>query len=162
MVAKIRAAKDAAGEDGPLIIARSDARYLGTDEAIERLNRYLEAGADLAMIAESYPLEELRRVVGAVRGPVCILAGVPEWPETHLPAAAYEAMGVKLLLYALVAICVATKAVQDAYRTLRDTGHVSREYLAEHAISLAEINEVVGLPEWQERERRFAADAPER
>ena len=53
MVGKIRAAVDARGDGDIVIFARTDAlgKY-GIKDAIDRLNAYLEAGADGGMIAE--------------------------------------------------------------------------------------------------------------
>jgi isocitrate lyase len=51
MVGKIKAAVDTRQDSDLVIIARSDARAVeGLDAAIERVNRYLEAGADMGFV----------------------------------------------------------------------------------------------------------------
>ena len=152
MVGKIRAAKDAAGDD-LVIIARSDAKYLGVEEVIQRLNSYLEAGADLAMEAEPYTIEELRHLAREVK-PLCICAGNPR-EEACLPVKEYADMGVKLLLYPIVSLMIAARAVQDAYTRLRDTGHLSGDFLKKHAMSFREFLDLIGFPEWSLRGDKY-------
>lgn len=74
-VGKVRAAHDARQRLDPdfLLIARSDAR--GTnggnlEEAIDRCNAYLEAGADMAFVEGPSSLGEVRQVCEAISGPV--------------------------------------------------------------------------------------------
>jgi 2,3-dimethylmalate lyase len=51
MVLKLRAALDARRDPDFVILARTDARQIeGLDSAIERANRYAEAGADLCFV----------------------------------------------------------------------------------------------------------------
>lgn len=75
MVGKVRAAHEVRQELDPdfLIIARSDARGANggsLDEAIVRVNAYLEAGADMAFVEGPSDMEELQRVVSEVHGPI--------------------------------------------------------------------------------------------
>ena len=54
-----------------LVIARTDARaMLGLDEAIERANAALEAGADVAFVEATQTVEEVAAVPKRVNGPV--------------------------------------------------------------------------------------------
>jgi 2-methylisocitrate lyase-like PEP mutase family enzyme len=148
MIAKIRAAKDAVGDD-LLIIARTDARYLGVEEAIDRLGRYLDAGAELALVAEYYGPAELRRLMAAVRPLALTHTNVPLSVQEH------SELGTKVVLYPVVGLTVAARAIRDAYGLLLRTGALSPQYLEEHAISKDELLQVMGLLEWTTRERRF-------
>ena len=59
-VQKLRAAVDARGDSGLVIIARTDARaVLGMDDALERGQAYYEAGADVVFIEAPQSLDEL-------------------------------------------------------------------------------------------------------
>jgi 2-methylisocitrate lyase-like PEP mutase family enzyme len=74
-VGKLRAAVRARQELDPsvVLIGRTDARGVagGTiDEAIARANAYLQAGADVAFVEGPTSVDEIRRVVNEVRGPV--------------------------------------------------------------------------------------------
>jgi 2-methylisocitrate lyase-like PEP mutase family enzyme len=74
-VGKIEAAADVRDErdESFVIIARSDARGTGggsLDEAIDRVNAYLAAGADVGFVEGPTDPEELQRVGREVDGPV--------------------------------------------------------------------------------------------
>jgi 2-methylisocitrate lyase-like PEP mutase family enzyme len=74
-VGKIRAAADTRRELDPdfVLVARTDARGAhggSLDEAIGRVNAYLEAGADLAFVEGPTSVEEVRRILREVKGPV--------------------------------------------------------------------------------------------
>ncbi len=74
-VGKIRAAVDARNEFDPdfVIVARTDARGASggsLDEAIRRSNAFLAAGADLAFVEGPTTIEEVRRILAEVKGPV--------------------------------------------------------------------------------------------
>jgi len=86
MVDKIiaaRSAADSAGDAAFFINARTDAlvaaqdRAAGLSEAVERANRYLQAGGDLAFVVGVATLEETRTLVREIAGPVSIAAGMP-------------------------------------------------------------------------------------
>lgn len=68
MADKVKAMKDAVGDD-LLIIARTDAKKIeGLSSAVERMNAYLEAGADIAFVEAIDTQDELRQV-GALPAP---------------------------------------------------------------------------------------------
>ena len=74
-VGKIRAAADTRNQLDPdfVLVARTDARGAhggSLDEAIRRVNAYLEAGADLAFVEGPTTAEEVRRILKEVQGPV--------------------------------------------------------------------------------------------
>jgi 2-methylisocitrate lyase-like PEP mutase family enzyme len=86
MVDKIiaaRSAADSAGDPTFFINSRTDAlvaaqdRADGLKEAIERANRYLQAGGDLAFVVGVITLDEARTLVREIAGPVSIAAGMP-------------------------------------------------------------------------------------
>lgn len=66
MIGKIHAALDARVDEDMLIIARTDAPY---EEAIERANAYMEAGADMVKILPKTK-EELLALPSQVNGPI--------------------------------------------------------------------------------------------
>jgi carboxyvinyl-carboxyphosphonate phosphorylmutase len=69
-VAKIRAAVDARTDPEMVIIARTDARApCGFEEAIERANRYAEAGADVIFVEAPQTMDEIERVPREVAAP---------------------------------------------------------------------------------------------
>jgi 2-methylisocitrate lyase-like PEP mutase family enzyme len=67
--AKIRSAVEARRDPDFLIIARSDARSVnGLDDAIDRVNAALDAGADLAFVESPVDFEEVAAIPKRVRG----------------------------------------------------------------------------------------------
>lgn len=55
----------------------TESRDEGLEMAIERANQYLLAGADLTFITYVETLEEVKRIIKGVNGPVSIAAGLP-------------------------------------------------------------------------------------
>lgn len=157
MVGKIRAAREALADENFVIIGRSDAKYLGMDEVIDRLNRYLDAGADVAMIGERYSAEELAEIARRVDGPLCVVAGVSPWEESLLSVAEYREMGIKVLIYALTGLAVAARAVEAVYGKLYNNGGLLGEDLTEAAFSFDEINALVDLPYWAQQDLRYTS-----
>src|SRR6201999_1567851 len=99
MVGKIKAAVDTRQDADMAIIARSDARAIeGLDAAIDRVNAYLEAGADVGFVEAPQTVEELRVVGRSVNGPN--LVNVFEGGKTPmLSASELETMGFRLGIY---------------------------------------------------------------
>src|SRR5207302_2143844 len=99
MVGKIKAAVDTRQDRDMVIIARSDSRAIeGLDAAIERVNAYLEAGADVGFVEAPQSAAELAAVAKAMKKPA--LANIFEGGKTPtLPARELEAMGFRIGIY---------------------------------------------------------------
>ena len=83
MVGKIKAALDARHNDDTLIIARTDAIGVdGFDAALERAERYTEAGADILFVEAPQSTEQMRHVVEQFKGRVPLLANMVEGGKT--------------------------------------------------------------------------------
>ena len=73
MVQKIRAAKDAVGSSGPLVIARTDAVAVeGFDAAVDRALRYGEAGADILFVEAPETEEQIAAIATRIEAPKLI------------------------------------------------------------------------------------------
>jgi methylisocitrate lyase len=121
MVDRIRAAVDA--RDRPLgIMARTDAlANEGLASAIERCQRYVEAGADMIFAEAIEDPEEYRRFTQAVSVPV--LANMTEFGRTPLLSVeALQAVGVAMILYPLSAFRAMSRAAQKTYEAIRRDG----------------------------------------
>jgi 2-methylisocitrate lyase-like PEP mutase family enzyme len=69
----LAAALDARTDDNMLVVARTDARApLGLDAAIERANRYAQAGADVIFVEAPQSVEEIERIAREVQAPLLI------------------------------------------------------------------------------------------
>ncbi len=66
---KIRAAVQAAKDSGVLVLARTDCRPTqGIDEAVARIEMYVEEGADILFLDSPANPEEIRRAIAAAKG----------------------------------------------------------------------------------------------
>ena len=123
-VGKYRAADAARRELDPdfVVIARSDARGAhggSLSEAIERVNAYLEAGADLAFVEGPTSIEEVERVCREVRGPVFYnMTGV----SPRLSLERMQQLGIAITITAGTAMRATLQAVYDIAVKLRDEG----------------------------------------
>jgi 2-methylisocitrate lyase-like PEP mutase family enzyme len=142
---KIRAVRAAADATGvPLVLnARTDiflARHgddaTRFDRAVERLNAFHDAGADCLFAPGVVDAETIESLVGAVHGPLNILAGIgtPSIPEL-------QRLGVKRLSLGSGTQRVTLGALQRFVRWIRDEGTLTP--LATDAVSYAEIQKLL-------------------
>jgi 2-methylisocitrate lyase-like PEP mutase family enzyme len=164
MLGKVEAAVKARDETDPdlLIKARTDAAGThGIDEAIRRLNDYLDLGADLALADALLSEEDIRRVCQEVDGPVAVNMGygIQERPTTPLfSAAQLEDMGVALVSYPRLITGAAVKGIQNAFGALQDTLHEDRiTTRPELTVTFEEYTDLFDLDEIDELEAEFSS-----
>ncbi len=123
MVDRVSAAVDARHDDSFVFMARTDAHASeGMNAAVDRANRYVEAGADMIFAEALHTLEEFQAFAAAV--PVPVLANITEFGRTPLfSAAELGAVGIKLVLYPLTAFRAMNKAALAVYQSVRQQGH---------------------------------------
>jgi 2,3-dimethylmalate lyase len=156
MQGKIEAAVAGRGDPNFLIVGRTDARgVLGLTEAIERSNAYLEAGADMIVLAEHYEVGELRKAVSSIRGAVGVAGAIPGRAETLLSLAEYRDMGVKMIIFGLSALYAAARGVMDVYGVLRKEGHLSEDLIRTKMLEFEQFNELMMLSRWDAIERKY-------
>jgi 2,3-dimethylmalate lyase len=153
MVGKIKAAVDTRRDADMVIIARSDARAIeGLNAAIDRVNAYLEAGADIGFVEAPQTVEELRIVGRSVNGPN--LVNVFEGGKTPMLAASELAgMGFRLGIYPSQTHRAAIRAAQRVLAALKEDGHTTR---IEHELCTFQERELaVGTAAWRELEEKY-------
>ena len=153
MVGKIKAAADTRQDPDMLIIARSDARAIeGLDAAIDRVNAYLEAGADIGFVEAPQTVEELRVVGRRVAGPA--LVNVFEGGKTPMLAASeLEAMGFRLGIYPSQTHRAAIRAAQRVLAAMREDGDTRR--VESDLATFQEREDAVGTARWRALEERY-------
>ena len=153
MVGKIKAAVDTRRDAEMVIIARSDARAIeGLEAAIERVNSYLEAGADVGFVEAPQTVEELRVVGKSVRGPA--LVNVFEGGKTPmLGAKEFEEMGFRLGIYPSQTHRAAIRAAQRVLAAMKRDGD-TRAVEAELA-TFQEREDAVGTAAWRALEEKY-------
>ncbi len=157
MVGKIKAAVDTRRDPSMLIIARSDARAVeGLEAAIDRVNAYLEAGADIGFVEAPQSVEELRTVGRRVAGPA--LVNVFEGGKTPMLAASeLAAMGFRLGIYPSQTHRAAIRAAQRVLAALKEDGHTTR--VEGDLATFQEREDAVGTARWRELEEKYMRDA---
>ena len=122
MVDRIKAAVDARTDDNFSIMVRTDAIAIeGVDAAIERVQAYIAAGADLIFPEAIRTLEDYKKFSKAVSKP--ILANITEFGLTPLfTRDELGANGVSMILYPLSAFRAMNKAAENVYETIRKEG----------------------------------------
>ena len=153
MVGKIKAAVDTRRDADMVIIARSDARAVeGLAAAIDRVNAYLEAGADVGFVEAPQSVEELRVVGRSVAGPN--LVNVFEGGKTPMLAASeLEEMGFRLGIYPSQTHRAAIRAAQRVLAVLKEDGHVTR--IESELATFQEREDAVGTAAWRELEEKY-------
>ena len=133
MEGKLRAAADARRDTGLVIIARTDARGpAGLDEAIERANRYREAGADVAFPDALLSEEEYEAFARAVPGPKMMNMGGYAARRTtpKMPLEFLERIGFNVAVFPLATLRAGARAERDFLEGLRARGtDFEREHL---------------------------------
>jgi 2-methylisocitrate lyase-like PEP mutase family enzyme len=155
MVGKVRAAVDARRE-GMVIIARTDACAVeGFEAAIDRAERYIEAGADMTFVEAPESLEDLKAIPKRLSAPQ-LLNMVLGGKTPIISAADAAGMGFALVLYANAALQGALLGMQTALRALRDKGVLDESAVA----SFAERQRLVDKAAFDAMEVRYAAGHP--
>ncbi|HYA41224.1 MAG TPA: isocitrate lyase/PEP mutase family protein [Syntrophobacteraceae bacterium] len=146
---KIRTAVDARKNADFVIIARTDSKVAGgIDEAIRRLNMYIENGADMAMVGDLYTFDQYLRLVREVKAPLAACAADPErfYIQPDFTLEQWKKTGVKMVLYWYLPLFAAMKAVQNAVTSLKRTG--STNEITGQLLTYKEYAETVDLDEW--------------
>lgn len=148
---KIRAAVDARRDADILILARTDARAVhGFDEALDRCRDFEAEGADIIFLEAPENELEMRRFCQAVRKP-CMANMVPGGKTPILPPQELQGIGYKLALYPVALMSSAIAAMQAALAALRPDSKMALP----PTVSFAELQQVVGFPDYWERETRY-------
>lgn len=146
MVLKFKAAVRAKSDPNFVIFARTDARQMnGLDDAIDRVNRYCAAGADIAFIEAPQSRAELEQIPKRVKYPLFVnmLSGgvTPILPVNEL-----EQLGYKIVVCPIESLLVCARAMRDLCEAWKTTGRVDQ--LATAAMSFAEVKKLLGVEEF--------------
>lgn len=151
-LARIRAAVAARRDPDTLIIARTDARSVaGFEEAIERLNAALEAGADVAFLEAQQSLRETESIPRLLRGPCMI--NVTRGGKSPVPdLAAIADMGYRIAILPGLLLMHVIGCCDEILAELRRTG---RHPVPRGDISIAEMWRRLGAERWDALREKF-------
>jgi 2-methylisocitrate lyase-like PEP mutase family enzyme len=155
MIGKIKAAVDTRQDRDLVIIARSDARAVeGLDAAIERVNRYMEAGADMGFVEAPQSADELAQVAKRVQ---LAVANVFEGGKTPvLPAADLERMGFRLGIYPSQTQRAAIQAIKETLSVLKRDGDTKA--IENQLATFADREDAVDAKRWRVIEGKYLRD----
>lgn len=161
-VARVRAAADVRSELGldTLLMARTDARAVeGFDEARERCELFVDAGADLTFLEAPADRSEMERYCATVPGPKVaniVDDGITPWMA---PDELGE-IGYRVAIYPVSIMLHAVQAMADAAADLA-AGRSGSD-----RVSFDEMRSIVGWPDYEARSDRYtdgrSADATAR
>jgi 2-methylisocitrate lyase-like PEP mutase family enzyme len=162
MVGKVRAAADARRDGDFVIKARTDAAGpLGLNAAIDRLNLYAEAGADLLFADALLSADDIEAVSRAVPKPLTVNMGLGIRTRATTPLIhprRLQEMGVAAVSYPRLMSTGAVRGMINAMDAF--TGMLEGDEPTDRPdllVSFDEINDLVGFNELTELEARYAA-----
>jgi 2-methylisocitrate lyase-like PEP mutase family enzyme len=153
MIQKIKAAVDARKDADLQIIARTDARAVeGLDRAIERAQRFAEAGADITFVEAPLSIEELQRIASEIAVPQ--VANIVHGGRTPDPGhAAFAKMGFAIVLYANAGLQAALHACTEVFSRLKMDG--SLENVGGLLASFESRQKSVDKDKWDALEHKY-------
>lgn len=156
MQGKIRAACDARTHAGTLVIARTDAVAVeGLDAALERAERYAEAGADVLFVEAVRSPEDMRAALKRLADKAPMLANMVEGGKTPiLPAAELQALGYRIAIFPGGTVRALAHALQGYYASLHTHGTTAA--MRDHMLDFDGLNALIGTPQMLELGRRYA------
>ena len=156
MVAKIKAAVDARVDQDLVIMARTDAVAVsGLDEAIERSNRYAEAGADLIFVEAPTSKEDMRRCNREIKAPTNAIQ-IEGGKTPLLTVKELEELGFNVVVYPNITVYATAWALRELWKGLKKNG--TTKHWLDKIISFDEFNTLVGLDKIREKESYYYKD----
>ncbi|MGE8446270.1 MAG: isocitrate lyase/PEP mutase family protein [Comamonas sp.] len=152
-VSKIKAAVDARRDPNLLVMARTDAAAThGFEAAVERAQRFAEAGADILFVEAVTTAEEIRALPARLATPQ-LMNMVIGGKTPIFDAGQLGEMGYGIVLYANAALQGAVAGMQNTLTVLRDQKAVQES--SGLVATFAERQRLVGKPAWDALEKRF-------
>jgi methylisocitrate lyase len=141
-VSKIRAFVDTRKSEEFLLFARTDAIAVGGfNEAVDRGNAYLEAGADVIFVEAPVTMEQVEQLPKLIDGPL-LYNWVYKGKSPLVPREELLRLGYRFFLQADVLYAV-SHALHFYFSELKTTGTYGKA--AERMISFDEFNTLIGL-----------------
>ena len=154
MVSKLKAACDARRDADFVVIARTDAIAVeGMDAALERGERYREAGADVLFIEAPVGMENVQRVSERFKGVPLLYNMAASGKTPDLSVEELGKLGFRIALYPNWVLLAAIPAIRNLLRELKRTGTVA--HMRDKVATFKEFTDVAGLPEIQTLEARY-------
>ena len=155
MVEKVKVACDARRNAETLIIARTDARQTdGFDGALERVEAYADAGADIVFVEALESEEEMRQACAQIKKPM--MANMADGGKTPIRSKAeLAAIGYQLAIFPATTGLASAHAAGVALTALKEKGTSAAADLP--LFPFHEFNSLIGFEDVWAFERKWSA-----
>lgn len=157
MCDRVKAAVDAKTDEDFVLMARTDAYGVeGLEQAIDRAQAYVEAGADMIFAEAMHGLTDYEAFTAQVDVPV--LANITEFGKTPLfTTQELGDAGCAMALYPLSAFRAMSRAAETVYAALRNEG--SQESVIDSMQTREQLYEVLSYHDYEQKlDALFAAE----
>ena len=152
---KIRAAVQAAKDSGILVLARTDCRPTqGIDEAVARIEMYVEEGADILFLDSPADDAEIQRAIAAAQGRPSFVVLSPGAPRATPSQKEAEAMGFKIGTFPTGMLSPALAGMKAGLAAI-----AAGRSAADGALPPAEFRKTLGYAEYEAAARPFVLPA---
>jgi len=155
MAGKIRAAVDARTSRETLIMARTDAVAVeGFEPALERAEKYLEAGADVLFIEAVRDGAQMREVNERFANRVPLLANMVEGGKTPVKSAEeLERLGYRIAIFPGGTVRAVAHLLARYYASLKTHGTTAP--FAKTMLDFERLNSLIGTPDLLARGKKY-------
>lgn len=148
---KVRAAVQAAKASGILVMARTDCRpTAGIDEAVARIEMFVEEGADILFMDSPADDAEIKRGVAAAKGRPSFAVLSPGAPRATPSQAEAEKLGFKIGTYPTGMLSPAVAGMKAGLAALK-----AGEPEAKSALPPVELRTTLGYPAYDAQAKPF-------
>ena len=156
MVGKLKAAVDTRVDQDTLIVARTDAIAVeGFECALERAEKYLEAGADILFVEAPENRDQMEKMNFQFSGRVPLLANMVEGGKTPISGADdLEELGYSIVIFPGGTVRAVSFAMQEYMGQLKKTG--STDLWRNRMFDFPGFNDLIGTPEMLAKGERYA------
>ena len=138
-----------------VLIARTDAlQKYGYDEAVKRLKRCIELGADVAFLEGLTTLEECKRVCEDLAPTPVLLNVVPGGVTPRMGSADAKSLGFRIVIHPILAMGAVFQSVTAAFREVKQQGETKANDANPSEPGVRELFEICGLSNCVDFDRR--------
>ena len=155
MVGKIKAALDARQSAETLIVARTDAIAVeGMEAALDRAERYAEAGCDLLFVEAPPGLDDMRAIAARLGARLPLLANMVEGGKTPmLSAGELAAIGYRVAIFPGGLPRALARCMIEYFESLK--AHGTTAPFRDRMLNFDALNALIGTPELLELGRAY-------
>lgn len=155
MAGKVAAACEARTNASTMIIARTDAVAVeGFDAALDRAERYFQAGADMLFIEALRTGEQMRQAVRRFGSRVPLLVNMVEGGDTPMTNAAdLQTLGFSVVIFPGALVRALTRQATDFLAALRRDGDTRR--FADRMMNFPDLQALLGTDELLEQSKQW-------